>query len=61
VAILADGLIGSPAVALLGCPAMALEITPVRGGADVRQFVDLPYRLHAGTPWIPPLKLERYV
>ena len=20
----------------------------------------LPYRLHAGTPWIPPLKLERY-
>ena len=21
----------------------------------------LPYRLHAGTPWIPPLKLERYI
>ena len=40
---------------------MALEITPVRGRADLRQFVGLPYRLHAGTPWIPPLKLERYV
>ena len=21
----------------------------------------LPYRLHAGTPWIPPLRLERYL
>src|SRR5579875_235109 len=39
---------------------MALEITPVRGRADLREFVDLPFRLHAGTPWIPPLKLERY-
>ncbi len=27
----------------------------------MREFVDLPFRLHAGTPWIPPLKLERYV
>jgi len=25
----------------------------------VKRFVDLPYRLHAGTPWIPPLKVER--
>jgi GNAT superfamily N-acetyltransferase len=40
---------------------MALEITPVRGRADLRQFIALPYRLHAGTPWIPALKLERYV
>jgi len=39
---------------------MALEITPVRGLADLREFIDLPFRLHAGTPWIPPLKLERY-
>jgi GNAT superfamily N-acetyltransferase len=36
-------------------------ITPVRGFGDLRRFVALPYRLHAGTPWIPPLKLERYV
>jgi GNAT superfamily N-acetyltransferase len=39
---------------------MAIEVTPVRGRKDKRAFVDLPYRLHAGTPWIPPLKLERY-
>jgi GNAT superfamily N-acetyltransferase len=39
---------------------MPIEITPVRGRRDLRAFVDLPFRLHAGTPWIPPLKLERY-
>ncbi len=39
---------------------MALEITPVSGRGDLREFVELPFRLHAGTPWIPPLKLERY-
>jgi GNAT superfamily N-acetyltransferase len=40
---------------------MAVEIRPVRGLADLRAFVALPYRLHAGTPWVPPLKLERYL
>ena len=40
--------------------AAALEITPARGLRDLRAFVELPYRLHAGTPWVPPLKLERY-
>ena len=39
---------------------MALRIAPVRGAADLRAFVELPFRLHAGTTWIPPLKLERY-
>src|SRR5581483_337151 len=39
---------------------MPLEIARVRGFADLRQFVALPYRLHAGTPWSPPLRLERY-
>ena len=39
---------------------MAAEVSEARGVADLRAFVDLPYRLHAGTPWIPPLKLERY-
>jgi len=39
---------------------MPLEITPVRTRAGLKAFVDLPYRLHRGTPWIPPLKLERY-
>lgn len=40
---------------------MPLEITPVGGARDLRAFVNLPYRLHAGTNWIPPLKLERYL
>jgi GNAT superfamily N-acetyltransferase len=39
---------------------MPVQIAPVRGFADLREFVALPYRLHAGTAWIPPLKLERY-
>jgi GNAT superfamily N-acetyltransferase len=39
---------------------MTVDIRPVRGLSDLRAFIDLPYRLHAGTPWIPPLKLERY-
>jgi GNAT superfamily N-acetyltransferase len=36
-----------------------LTIRPVNGRRDLKRFVELPYRLHAGTPWIPPLKLER--
>jgi hypothetical protein len=37
----------------------AVEIRPVRSRRELKRFIDLPYRLHAGTPWIPPLKLER--
>ncbi|MFZ0040264.1 MAG: hypothetical protein WAK93_03080 [Solirubrobacteraceae bacterium] len=40
---------------------MAVAVTPVKGFADLRAFVALPFRLHAGTPWIGPLKLERYI
>jgi hypothetical protein len=40
---------------------MPVEVTPVGGFRDLREFVALPFRLHAGTPWIPPLKLERYL
>jgi GNAT superfamily N-acetyltransferase len=40
---------------------MTVQVTPVRGLADLRRFVGLPFRLHAGTPWVPPLKLERYL
>ena len=32
----------------------------MRGWRDLRAFVDLPFRLHEGTPWIPPLRIERY-
>jgi GNAT superfamily N-acetyltransferase len=40
---------------------MTLEISAVRSRQDLVDFVALPFRLHAGTPWIPPLKLERYL
>jgi GNAT superfamily N-acetyltransferase len=40
---------------------MAVDVSPVRGFSDLRAFVALPFRLHEGTPWIPPLKLERYL
>ncbi|HKO36775.1 MAG TPA: hypothetical protein VJU14_00220 [Solirubrobacterales bacterium] len=38
----------------------SVTIRTVRGGRPLKRFVDLPYRLHAGTPWVPPLKLERH-
>jgi GNAT superfamily N-acetyltransferase len=41
-------------------PRVGVEISPVRGFRQLREFVAFPYRLHAGTPWVPPLKLERY-
>ncbi len=37
----------------------SLTIRPVRSRGDLKRFIALPYRLHAGTPWVPPLKLER--
>lgn len=36
-----------------------VKIQPVRSRRELKRFVGLPYRLHAGTPWVPPLKLER--
>jgi GNAT superfamily N-acetyltransferase len=39
---------------------MPVDVRPVRGLRELRQFVSLPYRLHAGTTWVPPLRLERY-
>jgi GNAT superfamily N-acetyltransferase len=45
----------------IGAPARtANEVAPVSGFSELREFVALPFRLHAGTPWIPPLKIERY-
>jgi GNAT superfamily N-acetyltransferase len=39
---------------------MPIDVSAAHGPGDLREFVALPFRLHAGTPWIPPLKLERY-
>jgi GNAT superfamily N-acetyltransferase len=40
---------------------MPVDVSPVEGLGDLRAFIALPFRLHADTPWIPPLKLERYL
>ena len=41
---------------------MSVAVQPVRSLQDRRAFVDLPFRLHGtGTPWVPPLKLERHL
>jgi GNAT superfamily N-acetyltransferase len=39
---------------------MAVEVSSVSGGRDLKAFVDVSFRLHANEPlWVPPLKLER--
>jgi hypothetical protein len=38
---------------------MSLVVRPARSFRDVGAFIDLPYRLHGGTPWVPQLRLER--
>ncbi len=40
---------------------MSVHVRAVRGPRDLRAFVGLPFRLHVGTPWVTPLKLERYL
>ena len=37
----------------------AIEIRTARGWREVGEFIELPFRLHAGTPWVPPLRIER--
>lgn len=39
---------------------MAVEITTVKNRREIGEFIDLPFRLHKGTPWVTPLKLERH-
>jgi GNAT superfamily N-acetyltransferase len=36
-----------------------VEVQPARGFRQVGEFIEVPYRLHADTPWVPPLRLER--
>jgi GNAT superfamily N-acetyltransferase len=39
---------------------VSVELRPVRSRRDLREFIELPYRLHANAPqWVPPLRLER--
>jgi GNAT superfamily N-acetyltransferase len=36
-----------------------VSIRPVQSARDLRAFIKLPFRLHRGTPWVPPLIIER--
>jgi GNAT superfamily N-acetyltransferase len=39
---------------------VGVEVRAVAGTRELKQFIDLPYRLHASHPlWVPPLRLER--
>jgi hypothetical protein len=39
---------------------VSLDVQPVRSRRDLREFIELPFRLHANAEqWVPPLKLER--
>jgi GNAT superfamily N-acetyltransferase len=39
---------------------VSAEVRPVRSRRDLREFIELPYRLHANAAqWVPPLRLER--
>jgi GNAT superfamily N-acetyltransferase len=39
---------------------VSVVVRPVSSRRDIREFIDLPYRLHSSSGvWIPPLKLER--
>jgi GNAT superfamily N-acetyltransferase len=39
---------------------VSVQVASVRSRADLRAFIELPYRLHANeTAWVPPLRLER--
>jgi hypothetical protein len=34
-------------------------VRPVETAADLKQFIDFPYRLHRGDPhWVPPLRMD---
>ena len=39
---------------------MSIEVAPVFSRADMRDFIELPFRLHSNAGgWIPPLRIER--
>ena len=39
---------------------MSVEVAPVSSRSDVREFIELPFRLHSNAEqWVPPLRIER--
>jgi GNAT superfamily N-acetyltransferase len=38
-----------------------VEVRPVTSRAELKEFIELPFRLHSSSPqWVPPLRLERH-
>src|SRR5215218_7603224 len=37
----------------------SVTVRPVKSKGDLRAFIKLPFRLHRGSPWVPPLIMER--
>ena len=41
---------------------MSVDVQPVASRRDLKEFIELPYRLHSTSGvWVPPLKLERRI
>jgi GNAT superfamily N-acetyltransferase len=41
---------------------VSVEVEPVSSRADLREFIELPFRLHSNAEqWIPPLRIERWL
>ena len=41
---------------------MSVAVQPVASRRDLKEFIELPYRLHSTSGvWVPPLRLERRV
>jgi hypothetical protein len=39
---------------------VSVDVRPAGAGRELREFIELPYRLHSTSPqWVPPLRLER--
>lgn len=36
-----------------------VQVRPVKGRRELTKFIKLPFELHQGTPWVPPLISER--
>ncbi len=37
----------------------SIQLTPVSSGADLKEFVELPFRIYLGDPnWVPPLRSD---
>jgi len=41
---------------------MSVAVSPVASRRDLKEFIELPYRLHSNSGvWVPPLRLERRI